>query len=68
MDFIDRIIALETGDLDERGIVDLVVEMANDGLLFRLQGSYQQCLKSLIDQGYIRQADGKFCSTLDEGV
>lgn len=50
---IDKIIAFESGELDEAGILDLFSELVGNGMAWSLQGSYGRFAASLIEQGLI---------------
>jgi len=58
MEQIDRIMAYETGELDEAGILQLFSELIKSGTAWTLQGHYGRTAKALIDAGYISE-DGK---------
>ena len=52
MDQIDKIMAFESGELDEDGIIELFQELIDSGLVWQLQGSYGRMANSLIENGY----------------
>lgn len=56
MDRVDKIIAYESGDMDEVDIINFFQEMINDGTVWQLQGSYGRMAKNLIDEGYCQPA------------
>lgn len=56
MDYVDKIIAYESGELDEDGVVELFQELLDSGVLFHLQGSYQRTAQALLDAGLIQEA------------
>jgi hypothetical protein len=53
MDQISKIMAYESGDLDDDGIVDLFQELLNSGLVWQLQGHYGRTAMALLNQGLI---------------
>lgn len=52
-DFIDGIIAFESGDLDEDGIIALFQELVDSGVAWQLQGSYGRMAQALIEEGLV---------------
>ena len=52
MSNIDKIIAFESGELDEGQTIELFQELIDTGLVWQLQGFYGRLAKSLIDGGY----------------
>ena len=52
MNQVDKIIAFESGELDEEGVIELFQELIDSGLVWKLQGSYGRTAKALIDAGY----------------
>lgn len=52
MNQIDKIMAFESGELDEEGVIELFQELIDSGLVWKLQGSYGRTAKALIDAGY----------------
>ena len=52
MNQIDKIMAFESGELDEEGVIELFQELIDSGLAWKLQGSYGRTAKALIDAGY----------------
>lgn len=50
---IDKIIAYESGELDDGEIIDLFAELVKSGMAWQLQGSYGRQAKALIDAGII---------------
>jgi hypothetical protein len=52
-DFIDLIIAYESGDLSDYQTVNLFAELVRTGLAFQLQGHYGRTAAALIEAGYI---------------
>jgi hypothetical protein len=70
MDIIDKIIAFENGDLTNKEIIDFFKELYVTKQLFGLQGNYQRCFKSLVDEGFINlkelNAEQKIKTTEDK--
>ena len=52
-DFIDGIIAFETGELDSDGIIALFQQLVDSGMAWQLQGSYGRMAQALIDEGLV---------------
>jgi hypothetical protein len=52
MDQVDKIMAFESGELDEESILELFQELIDSGLAWQLQGSYGRIAQNLIDAGY----------------
>jgi hypothetical protein len=52
MDQVDKIMAFESGELDEEGIIELFQELIDSGLVWQLQGSYGRTANFLIENGY----------------
>jgi hypothetical protein len=52
-DFIDLIIAYESGDLSDYQTVNLFADLVRTGLAFQLQGHYGRTAAALIEAGYI---------------
>lgn len=50
-DTVNGIIAYESGELDEDGIIELFQHLIYSGLCWRLQGAYGRMAQALIDQG-----------------
>lgn len=55
MDQVDKIMAFESGELDEEGILELFQELIDSGLAWQLQGSYGRTARALIDEGWCIQ-------------
>lgn len=64
MDFIDRIIALESGELNEDETIELFQGMVDDGSVWSLQGSYGRTAQSLIDAGLIEVKNNENSKTV----
>lgn len=58
MSTVEKIIAYETGELDEQGVIDLFQELVDSGMAWRLQGHYGRTATTLIDYGYITRKEG----------
>ena len=52
MDQVSQIMAFESGELDEDGVIELFQELIDSGLAWQLQGSYGRTARALIDNGY----------------
>jgi hypothetical protein len=52
MSEVDAIMAFESGDLDDDGIIDLFQSLIDSGLAWELQGSYGRTATALINAGY----------------
>ena len=52
MSEVDAIMAFESGDLDDDGIIDLFQKLIDSGLAWKLQGSYGRMATTLINAGY----------------
>ena len=52
MNQIDKIMAFESGELDEEGVLELFQELIDSGLAWQLQGSYGRIAQNLIEAGY----------------
>lgn len=50
---VDKIIALENGELSNEQAVDVLAELIGDGTAWRLQGWYGRMAKGLIEEGYV---------------
>jgi hypothetical protein len=53
MTMIDRIIAFETGDIDDTEFLNLFSELIRTGLAWSLQGSYGRTAQQLIENQVI---------------
>lgn len=53
MDFIDKIIAYESGELTDQQLVYFFAELVQSGDAWTLQGHYGRTAAALIDAGYI---------------
>jgi hypothetical protein len=50
---VDKIIAFESGDLNNEGILELFSELIKTGQAWSLQGCYGRTAQGLIDKGLI---------------
>jgi hypothetical protein len=48
---IDQIIAFENGELNEDGVVSLLQDLIDSGMVWKLQGFYGRTARDLIDAG-----------------
>jgi len=53
MDIVDKIIAYESGELDQEEAIEFFQELLDTGLINNLQGSYQRTAAALIEGGWI---------------
>lgn len=51
MDHLDKIIAYESGELEEEEIIELFQSMIDSGLAWQLQGHYGRTAAGLIEEG-----------------
>lgn len=56
MDYLDRIIAYESGELDEQETIGLFQELVDSGVAWQLQGSYGRTARDLIEAGLVTPA------------
>lgn len=52
-DIVNDIIAYESGELDDEGIIELFQKLVDSGQAWRLQGSYGRMAMALIEEGLI---------------
>lgn len=52
-DSVGAIMAFESGELDDDGIVELFQHLLDTGLVWQLQGSYGRMAESMINAGII---------------
>lgn len=50
---IDKMIAFESGELDEGQTVELFQDLVNSGVVWSLQGFYGRTAQALIEQGLV---------------
>ena len=53
MNLVSKIIAFESGELDDKGIINLFSELIKTGQAWTLQGCYGRMAQRLIDANYI---------------
>lgn len=56
MDYIDKIIAYENGELSDVETVQLFKQLIIDGSAWTLQGGYGRMAQALIDNGFLNQS------------
>jgi hypothetical protein len=52
MDQVSKIMAYESGELEQDEMVELFQELINSGLAWKLQGHYGRTAAALIENGY----------------
>ena len=52
-DFLDKLMAYEAGEMDEEEVVAFFQSLYDEGVLGRLQGSYQRTFQSLLEAGLV---------------
>lgn len=55
-DEVGAIIAFESGELDDAGVIELFQHLVNNGHAWSLQGSYGRTARALIEAGYVKEA------------
>ena len=53
MDFVDKVIAWESGEMNDWDTLNFFSELIKTGQCWSLQGCYGRTAESLIDNGYI---------------
>lgn len=53
-DEVGAIIAFESGELDDAGIIELFQHLVDNGHAWQLQGSYGRTAKALIEAGHVK--------------
>lgn len=53
MNNLNQILAYESGELDEAGVIELFQSLVDSGLAWSLQGHYGRTAKALIDAGLV---------------
>ena len=66
MDLVDKIVALEGGEMSNVAMVEMFADMIKDGTCWSLQGSYGRTAMDLIDAGIISRAGVIDNDVLDE--
>jgi len=49
---VDKIMAYESGELDDEGVIELFQGLIDTGMAWQLQGSYGRMAQRLINDGY----------------
>jgi hypothetical protein len=52
-DFLDQIIEYESGELNDKEIIEMFSEMIQDGTVWQLQGSYGRTASAFIESGWL---------------
>ena len=52
-DLVDKIIAFESGEMDDDEVIEFFQELVDSGTVWSLQGSYQRAARRLIEAGLI---------------
>ena len=47
-DFLDQIMEYESGELNDKGIIEMFSDMVKDGTVWQLQGSYGRTAEAFI--------------------
>jgi len=55
MDTVDKIMAYESGEMNETEIISFFQELLDSGLCWKLQGHYGRTAKNLLDNGLIHK-------------
>jgi hypothetical protein len=58
-DLVDKIMALESGEMDEEQAVEFYQELIDSGLAWKLQGCYGRTASRLIEAGLCHPAGAK---------
>ena len=56
-DLTDRIIAFETGELDNDKTIELFQYLVDTGLAWSLQGSYGRMAQAMIESGHVKKKE-----------
>jgi len=56
-DEVGAIIAFESGELNEEGVIELFQHLVNNGHAWQLQGFYGRTARHLIDQGLVTEPE-----------
>lgn len=62
MDLVSQIMSFESGELDDKGMLNLFSELVKTGKAWSLQGSYGRSATQLIESGYLSKK-GKILKT-----
>ena len=52
-DFLDQIMEYESGELNDKGIIEMFSDMVKDGTVWSLQGHYGRTANALIEDGWL---------------
>ena len=52
MDRVDKFMSYEGGEMKDQEIIDFFQELIDDGMAWKLQGSYGRMATSLIESGH----------------
>ncbi len=66
MDFIDRLMAYEAGELNDDELIAFFQELIDSGTVWQLQGHYGRTARQLIESGYC--TDPNESASSDEGA
>lgn len=59
VDIVGKIIAYESGEMNDHDIVEFFGELVANGMAWTLQGHYGRTASALIEAGYIEAKTGK---------
>jgi len=62
--FVDNIIAYESGELNNRQCLELFSELLKNKMITQFQGCYQRTAQALIDNGYL-SIEGKILKEIE---
>jgi hypothetical protein len=65
MDYIDFIIAYESGDLTGKQLIEFFSKLVKDGMAYTLQGHYGRMATTLIENGILAD-DGTILVNLED--
>ena len=51
---VSDIIRYESGEMDEKEVIEFFQELVNTGMAWKLQGHYGRTAKALIDYGWVK--------------
>jgi len=55
IDLVDKIIAYESGEMNDHDTIEFFAELVKSGMAWTLQGSYGRTAIALINAGYINR-------------
>ncbi len=55
---VDKIIAYESGEMEDEDIINFFQELVDNGMAWTLQGHYGRAAMSLLEGGYITRKGG----------